>query len=361
MLNQKRFNRVLEEMEKKNIPQLLITDPYAIFYLLGKMFEPGERMLVLYINKDREAKLAINELFPVDEDLGVELVWYNDVNDGVEVLSKHISNYEVIGIDKMWASGFLLRLQELLADRKYLNGSVVVDKVRRIKDEDERQAMRESSALNDEVMKELIPWVAKGLNEYELNDKCKELFVKHGAEGLSFEPITAYGKSAADPHHVTDNSKGKRGDCVVLDIGGYYKGYASDMTRTVFIGEVSDRHREIYEVVKEANRRGCEIAKAGIRMCDVDAACRDYIESKGFGKYFTHRTGHSIGLETHEHGDVSKANTDIIEIGQCFSIEPGIYIAEENIGVRIEDLVIITEDGCEVINKVTKDLIIVEE
>ncbi len=361
MLKKERFDRVLAEMEKKGVEQLLITDKYAIYYMLGKMFEPGERMLVLYVNKDGVAKLAINELFPVDEDLGVELVWYNDVNDGVEVLSKHFGNYDTIGVDKSWPSGFLLRLQELMPEKKYVNGSVIVDKVRRIKDKDEQQAMREASLMNDEVIKEVIPWVTKGLNEHELNAKVKEIYKKHGVEKLSFEPITAYGKSAADPHHETDDTVGKRGDCVVIDIGGYLNDYASDMTRTVFIGEVSDRHREIYEIVKEANRRGIEMAKPGVRMCDVDAACRDYIESKGFGKYFTHRTGHSIGLETHEQGDVSLANTDIIEVGQCFSVEPGIYIAEESIGVRIEDLVLITEDGCEVLNKVTKDLIIVEE
>ena len=160
---------------------------------------------------------------------------------------------------------------------------------------------------------------------------------------------------------MTNDTKGKRGDSVVLDIGGVLDNYCSDMTRTVFIGEVSDRAREVYEIVKEAQRRGLEAARPGNRMCDVDAACRDYIEEKGFGKYFTHRTGHSIGMEDHEFGDVSSINEDIIQVGQCFSVEPGIYLPDEEIGVRIEDLVIITEDGCEVLNHFTKDLIIVPE
>ena len=169
------------------------------------------------------------------------------------------------------------------------------------------------------------------------------------------------GHGAADPHHVTDDSKGKRGDCVILDIGGFKDNYASDMTRTVFIGEVSDRAREVYNVVLEANLRGIAAAKPGNRMCDVDLAARNYIEEKGFGEYFTHRTGHSIGLEDHEFGDVSSVNTDIIKVGQCFSVEPGIYLPDENIGVRIEDLVLITEDGCEVLNDYTKELIVVPE
>lgn len=133
------------------------------------------------------------------------------------------------------------------------------------------------------------------------------------------------------------------------------------MTRTVFIGEVSKRAKEIYDIVVEANRRGIEAARPGNRMCDVDLAARNYIEEKGYGKYFTHRTGHSIGLEDHEFPDVSSVNQDIIKVGQCFSVEPGIYLPQENLGVRIEDLVLITEDGCEVLNHFTKELIVVSE
>ncbi len=230
-----------------------------------------------------------------------------------------------------------------------------------IKDEEEIAILRESSRLNDLVIDELIPWVGKGLSEKELNTKVREIYKKHGINEVSFDPITAYAKGAADPHHVTDDTKGKYGDCVILDIGGFYKNYASDMTRTVFIGEVSERQKEIYDIVVEANLRGIAAAKPGNRMCDVDLAARNYIEEKGYGKYFTHRTGHSCGLEDHEFGDVSSVNEDIIKPGQCFSIEPGIYLPEEGIGVRIEDLVITTEDGCEVLNNYTKDLIVVPE
>ena len=146
---------------------------------------------------------------------------------------------------------------------------------------------------------------------------------------------------------------------MVLDIGGLKDDYCSDMTRTVFLGTVSDRQRQIYEVVLEANLRGIAAAKPGNRMCDVDNAVRSFIEEKGFGPYFTHRTGHSIGLEVHETGDVSAVNETLIRPGQCFSVEPGIYIPEEGIGVRIEDLVLITEDGCEVLNRYPKELMVV--
>lgn len=348
-------------MKEKDMPQMIIADPLTIFWLTGKMIVPGERLLALYLNVNGNHKLVINELFPQEKDLGVELVWYNDVQDAVEILSQFVEKDKPIGIDKIWPARFLLRLQELGAGSKFMNGSMIVDYIRMIKDEKEQELMRESSRLNDIAVERLIPWVGKGMTEKELNAKIREIYKELGCEDVSFDPITAYAKGAADPHHVTDDSKGKRGDCVILDIGAFKDNYASDLTRTVFIGEVSDRAKEIYDIVVEANRRGIEAAKPGNRMCDVDAACRDYITEKGFGPYFTHRTGHSIGLEDHEFGDVSSVNEDIIKPGQCFSVEPGIYLPDEGIGVRIEDLVLITEDGCEVLNHFTKDLIIVPE
>ena len=359
-MHKNRIDRLIKKMKENNLSHLIISDPYAIFYLLDIKIEPGERALALYLHKDGDLKLLINELFPQEGDIAADLIWYNDVEDGIEKLSKYIKEDEVIGIDKFWPAKFLLRLQEILPDKKYINGSDIVDAVRRVKDEEEKNLMRESSAINDAVMEEIIPWVIKGLNEKELSAKLKEIYKAHGVEEVSFEPITAYGRSAADPHHSTDDTCGKLGNCVVLDIGGMYKNYASDMTRTVFIGEASERAREIYEIVKEANLRGIAAAKPGNKMSDVDKAARSYIEEKGYGKYFTHRTGHSIGLECHEAGDVSSVNDSEIEVGQIFSVEPGIYLLDEGIGVRIEDLVLITEDGCEVLNKVSKDLKIVQ-
>ena len=354
-----KVNRILKSMEEKGVPQMIISDPPTIFYLTGKWIIPGERLLALYLNVNGDHKLVINKLFPQEKDLGVELVWYDDIEDGVEILSRFVEKDKPIGIDKVWPARFLLRLQELGAGSKFVNGSMIVDYVRMIKSDEEQQLMREASLANDKIMEELIPMVNKGYTEVELNKIVRDMYAKAGHSDVSFDPITAYGKSGADPHHVTDDTKGKRGDSVVLDIGGILGNYCSDMTRTVFLGEVSDKAREVYEVVKEAQQRGIEAAKPGNRMCDVDLACRNYIEEKGYGQYFTHRTGHSIGMEDHEYGDVSSVNEDIIKVGQCFSIEPGIYLMDEGIGVRIEDLVIITEDGCEVLNHFTKDLIVV--
>ena len=358
-MDQGRINRILEKMREENLPQMIISDPVAIFYFTGAWIHPGERLLALYLNVNGNHKIMINKLFPQKKDLGVDIVWYEDTDDGVGMMEAFVEKDKPIGIDKTWPAHFLLRLQELKLGSEFRNGSLIVDHVRQIKDEKEKELLRISSKINDEVIAEIIPLVTKGYTELELDAIVRETYKKHGCEGVSFDPITAYAGNAADPHHCTDDSKGKVGDCVVIDIGGFKDNYASDMTRTVFIGEVSERQREVYEVVKEAQRRGIEAAKPGNKMKDVDLACRDYITEKGFGEYFTHRTGHCCGLEDHEWGDVSSVNEAIIEPGMCFSIEPGIYLAEEGIGVRIEDLVIITEDGCEVLNNYTKDLIVV--
>lgn len=354
-----KLNRIKDKMREQGLPQMIISDPVSIYYLTGKWIHPGERFHALYISLRGNDCFIMNRLFPQKEDLGVRIQYYDDTQDACEILADMADNDQPMGIDKNWPARFLLRLQELGGGSSYRNGSVIVDKVRQIKDEDEQQAMRESGAKLDNVMGKLIPFAAKGLTEAELSAECLRLLKEEGFEAPSFDPITAYGRNAADPHHVTDETRGRHGECVILDIGGMWHGYASDMTRTVFIGEAGDRQREIYNIVLEANKRGIEAAKPGNRMSDVDKAARDYITEMGYGEYFTHRTGHSIGLEDHETGDVSMTNDEIIEPGQCFSVEPGIYLYDEGIGVRVEDIVLITEDGCEVLNNYPKDEIII--
>ena len=234
-MDQGKVSRVLKSMEEHEVPQMIISDPVAIFYLTGKWIIPGERLLALYLNVNGNHKLVINKLFPQEKDLGVELVWYDDIEDGVEILSRFVEKDKVMGIDKTWPARFLIRLQELGGGSKFVNASPIVDYIRMVKDEKEKELMRESSRLNDIAMEKLIPWVSKGLTERELNNKIREIYKELGCEDVSFDPITAYAKGAADPHHVTDDSKGKRGDCVILDIGAFKDNYASDTPPPIII------------------------------------------------------------------------------------------------------------------------------
>lgn len=354
-----RLNKILKLMEDKKLPQMIVCDSNTIFYLTGRWFHTGERMIALYINLNGNNKLFLNDLFPVSGDIGVQIVRFNDNDEPVSILAEYVEKNKPIGIDKTWPARFLLKLMELGGGSTFINGSEITDRVRMRKDKREIELMMESSRVNDIAVEKMINLISPKYTEEDMGNMLRDIYKTLGAEGFSFDPIIAYGANASDPHHGNDNSVLKEGDNIVIDIGCKKNSYCSDLTRTVFYKYAPDKGREIYEIVKEANKRGIEKVKPGVRFCDIDSAARDFIEKKGYGKYFTHRLGHSIGIEDHDFGDVSSVNTDTVQPGMIFSIEPGIYLPGD-VGVRIEDLVLVTEDGCEVLNKYNKELTIVK-
>lgn len=358
-MNHERLNNVLREMADKNIPQMLVSDSAAIFYLTGKWIYPGERMLALYLSLEGNHKLFINELFPISEDLGVEIIRFNDIQDAVKIVAQYVNKQQAMGIDKKWPSGFLLRLIEQQGGSKFVNSSFIVDRIRMCKDLQEIALMKEASRVNDLAMDSMINLIPQKYPEKKMSQMLLNVYENLGAQGYSFAPIVAYGANGADPHHKIDSSLVKEGDSIIIDIGCKKDSYCSDMTRTVFYKYASNLATKVYNIVLEANKSAIAMIKPGVRFCDIDAAARNHIEAAGYGKYFTHRTGHSIGLETHDFGDVSAVNTDQIKPGMIFSIEPGVYLPGE-FGVRIEDLVLVTENGCEVLNKYNKELMILE-
>ena len=359
-LKTNRVNRILKLMKEEGIKQLLITSPASIYYLTERHIAPGERMVCIYLNYKGEATLVINELFPFKEVEGLKLLWYKDSEEHVDKLLTLVDSSCSLGIDKEWPSRFLIKLMEKEAAKGYVNSSYIIDRVRMIKDEEEQNLMREASRVNDRVMERLIASIKGDITEKRMTNILQDLYQEEGADGFSFSPIIAYGANGADPHHDCDGSLLKEGDSIILDIGGIKNNYCSDMTRTVFYKNVSEKHSTIYDIVRKANEAAIKMVKPGVRFCDIDRAAREVIEEAGYGKYFTHRTGHSIGLEVHDFGDVSSVNTDKLEAGMIFSIEPGIYLPGD-FGVRIEDLVLVTEDGVEVLNSSSKDLRIIGE
>lgn len=346
---------------KDGIGAMVISDPYSIYYLTGLMIRSGERMNVLAVKKDGEAVLITSKLFPQKDTCPVDVYYYDDTEDSVKYITDWFGTIDGnVGVDKEWPAKFLLSMMEKLPGHRFTVASAYIDRLRQIKTADEIALMKEASRLNDIAVERFIPLVKEGFTEKELAEKLLAIYKDLGAEGFSFDPIIGFGDNAADPHHENDDSRGKSGDAVVIDIGCMKDGWCSDMTRTVFIGHASPAAKEIYAIVKEANELGIASVKPGMRFCDIDRAAREHIEKAGYGEYFTHRLGHSIGMEVHEWGDVSSANTEVVKPGMIFSIEPGIYCPGKA-GVRIEDLVCVTEDGCEVLNRFTKEMIIVEE
>ncbi len=353
-----RLNAVLEQMKKDGIQQMIVSDPYSIFYLTGLMLHTGERLFALYLNVDGNHKLFVNELFPIEQDLGVEKVIFKDTDDSVKVVADRVDHNAVMGIDKNWPARFLLGLMEHGAGSKFVNGSYIIDRLRMCKDEEEKELMRKASQLNDKAVERLQKEITADLTEKQLVTVLKGIYEDLGADGLSFDPIIGFAANGANPHGEPGDRYVKEGDAIILDLGCIKDHYCSDMTRTVFYKSVPEKGKEIFDIVLEANKRAIEKVKPGVRFCDIDAAARDYITEKGYGEYFTHRTGHSIGLECHDMGDVSSVNTEELKPGMIFSVEPGIYLPGE-FGVRIEDLILVTEDGYEDLNAYNKELVVV--
>lgn len=355
-----RLERVLEQMEKAGLEQMIVTDPVSVQYLATHYEDPIERFWALYLRRDGRHRLIANRLFTLNDVEGVEIQWYSDGEDGVELLNGYIDHTKPLGIDKCMTARFLLRLIDLESAPRYVNASDCVDNVRARKDEEEQEKMRRSSRINDAAMAEFKKLIRPGVTELEIADQMEAIYKSLGADGESFGALVGFGQNAAMGHHAPDSTVLKKGDCVLFDVGGKADGYCSDMTRTFFYGEVSEEHRRVYETVRRAQEAAEQKIRPGVRLSEIDKTARDIITEAGYGPYFTHRLGHFIGMEVHEKGDVSQASEIIAQPGMTFSIEPGIYLPGD-VGVRIEDLVLVTEDGAEILNHYTKELQVIPE
>ena len=350
-----RIDNVRREMVERGMSSLIVSDPMSIYYLSDVYIEPGERMLALLIKPDA-VKLYVNALFPVEQQDGLEICVLNDGFEPTIQLSQDVSG--IVGVDKNWPSRFLLALMER-ASIKPVVGSPAVDICRMHKDAWEMEEMRKASAGNDRVMERTIRQLREGMTERELAAIMTKIYDEEGMPRVAFDPLICFGENGAFPHHETGDSKLKPGDSVIIDTGHRWGMYCSDMTRTVFFKSCTDEQRNVYGIVNKANRAGESVARPGIALRDVDAAARNVIIAAGYGEFFTHRTGHGIGIDVHEPPDVAATNSQLAEVGMVFSVEPGIYLPGK-FGVRIEDLVAMTENGCEVLNHHTHDLIIVD-
>lgn len=354
-MNQKRVDRILKNLHDRGLSQMMVSDPYSIFFLTGRFIRPGERFLALYLNRDGNHKMFINDLFTVPEDLGVEKVRFSDSDDAVALFCKATDPHAALGVDKKLQARFLLRMMEEHAAAGFVNSSDCVDRVRAQKDGEEREKMRAASHVNDLAMEQFVKLIQPGVTEIGVAQQMGKIYRSLGAQGYSFDPLVAFGKNAAVGHHSPDGTVLQEGDCVLFDVGCRKDGYCSDMTRTYFFRRVSEHQRHVYETVRKANEAAEAMIRPGVRFCDIDRAARGGIEQAGYGPNFTHRLGHSIGIEVHEPGDVSQAHTEPVQPGMTFSIEPGIYL-EGDVGVRVEDLVLVTETGCEILNRFPKEL-----
>ena len=239
---------------------------------------------------------------------------------------------------------------------KFSDATNAIRECAKVKTEGELNAISRACEIAEEGLQKTLGEIKEGMTEREVAAILEHEMRACGADGTSFDTIVAFGAGAAVPHHETGDTKLKFGDEILIDFGCKTQGYCSDMTRTVVIGSASEKQREIYDTVLKAQETALLGIRPGMKGSQIDAMARDVITDAGYGKYFGHALGHSVGLEIHESPNFSPREETVIKPGMVITVEPGIYI--EGIGgVRIEDVVIITEDGCENITHSTKKLL----
>lgn len=245
--------------------------------------------------------------------------------------------------------------QSLTAELVATSG--VIEDLRRVKDDGELTALREAVRIADEAFSWVVEHLAPGMTEREVALDLEIYLRRHGAEDVSFEPIVGSGPLAAHIHHTPGDRPIEKGDLVLMDFGALSDGYHSDMTRTVVAGPASEKQREIYDVVKRAQQAGIDALAGGKGGREVDAAARSVVDEAGYGDTYVHGLGHGVGLDIHEAPRMSKTTTDTLRAGEVVTVEPGVYLDDWG-GIRVEDCVLVTQDGSEVLGSAPKDSLI---
>lgn len=276
-----------------------------------------------------------------------------------EYFSEHGIKSVLIESDRISLSQYNT-LCEKLPDLEVLPTKELVDSIkslRCIKTRAQVECIKTAQRIAEMAFEHILTYIKPGVSERELSLELDYFMLKNKAEALSFETIAVSGKNTSLPHGVPSDKKIEVGDFVTIDFGAVYNGYHSDMTRTVAVGRVSPRQEQIYNTVLQAQLCGIEAVKSGVPCVNIDKVTREVIDKAGFAQYFRHSTGHGVGIEIHEYPNFSPKSTEILQVGNVMTVEPGIYIPDE-FGVRIEDMVFVTENGCENLTNSPKELII---
>ena len=360
-----RLRRAGDEAERRGLAALLITPSADYAYLLGYHPPALERLTCLVLPASGvpslvlprlEEPLARHRLGDLTAEL--QLIPWDETDDPSQVvrgLLKGISGR--VGVqDHMWAR-FVLRLRAALDPIELVEANPSISALRRLKDPVEIERLRAVAAAADEAMAHITRETLSGRTEADVSHRISELLLAAGHDTADFA-IVGSGPNSASPHHEPGQRVILPGDAVVLDIGGTRADYCSDTTRTAFVGEPPADFVALYEVLREAQAAACDAVAPGVAAEAVDRAARDVIEDAGYGEQFFHRTGHGIGMETHEEPYIVSGNGEPLQIGHAFSIEPGIYV-DGQWGARIEDIVICTDTGGERLNRSSRELYLV--
>ncbi|HEY3903020.1 MAG TPA: Xaa-Pro peptidase family protein [Streptosporangiaceae bacterium] len=340
---------------------LLLTPGPDLRYVVGYDAHALERLTCLAVPAEGDPFLVVPRLeLPAAKaspagGLGIELVPWDETDDPYALLARRLGSPAAIGLaDRMWAL-MVLRFRAALPSARQELASVALSPLRARKSPAEVAALRAAGQAIDRVHAQVPGWLAVGRTERQVAADIIDAILAEGHAHADFA-IVASGPNAASPHHTASDRLLREGDAVVVDIGGTMpSGYCSDCTRTYVIGEPPDDFAAYYQVLKDAQDAACAAVRPGVAAEAIDAAAREPITAAGYGEYFVHRTGHGIGLETHEDPYIVSGNAEPLRPGHAFSVEPGIYPGPH--GARIEDIVVCTDDGCERLNLATRELV----
>jgi Xaa-Pro aminopeptidase len=356
-----RLGRLRDRLGDASCDGLLLTNLVNIRYLTG--FTGSAALLVvlpddaLLVTDGRYTFQSAEEVAAAGVDARIEIGGLAGQRDAVSSACKGVARVGLEATNVTWARQRNFAA-EWLPDAELVATDGLVEELRRIKDDGEVARIAEAARIADEALARVVGRLAEGISEADFALELDFEIRRLGASGNSFESIVASGPNGAKPHARPSARRVEAGELVVLDFGAMVDGYCSDMTRTVCVGEpASETLQKMVEVVAESQRVGVEAVRAGVDAADVDKACRDVIADAGWADAFMHSTGHGVGLDIHEAPAVSATSVDTLAIGQVVTVEPGVYLAEHG-GVRIEDTVVVTADGCRTLTNAPKDLVL---
>ena len=344
-------------MADAGVDALLVGPGADLRYLTGYEALPLERLTLLVARADGDTTLYVPELEQPRAEAsglpaGVEIVAFGETDDPYTLVAAGLGDVHRLGVgDRLW-SMFLLGLQSVVPDARWVPATAVTKHLRMRKSADEIDALRRAGQAIDRVHQQVPELLRVGRTEAEVGRDIADLIVAKGHSAVNFV-IVGSGPNGASPHHETGDRPIQAGDAVVVDIGGTLDAYCSDCTRNYVVGDAPQGYAAAHDALQAAQRAACDAVRPGATAASVDAVARDLLTDAGYGEYFVHRTGHGIGLEEHEDPYIVAGNDTLLEPGMAFSIEPGVYLPG-SFGMRIEDIVVVTGDGCERLNTIDR-------
>lgn len=366
MVWQEKIDKLTKIMKKNDVDILIIGADTDLEYFARINSWQGERFKGLVVLKDGQHFYISPELYYEEtrEILGEneDIFQWGDGEGFLKALREADEKYslknKVIAVNQAVTAVEMIKMKKEL-DSEFVSGQDLVSKIRMVKDKKEREYLKRAGKIADKAASDIIEFIEPGIREKDIKGKIKELLLQHGGESLSFETIVASGPNSSKPHYNSDQRIIQEQDVIVLDFGCKYKGYCSDMSRTVFVGEPTKEMKEVYEIVLKANRKAEKVANAGSTAGEVDLAARNIIEEAGYGENFINRTGHGIGRAVHEGPFIKEGSSLKLKDGMAFSVEPGIYIPGK-FGMRVEDIILIEDGKGQKLNNYNKEMIVIK-